>query len=279
MTSKNDEPRARAEKPEKVTAPKIAAMKGAKKIVALTAYDYPTARLVDEAGLDFVLVGDSASNVVLGNDSTLPMTLDAMLLLSQAVVKGCARALVVGDLPFGSYHASTRQAVRSSIRFVKEAGVGAVKLEGGIERAEAVKAIVEAGIPVMGHVGLRPQALLAMGGYKVQGRGDAAAARMIEDAQAIAQAGAFAVVLEAIPAPLAAQITRELRVPTIGIGAGGECDGQILVLHDLIGLSFGKRAKFVRPYADVAAVLRDAFARFKDDVASGAFPSESETYR
>lgn len=261
------------------SAPAIRASKGKRKIVALTAYDYPTARLIDESDFDFVLVGDSASNVVLGNDSTLPITLDEMLLFARAVVRGCRHALVVGDLPFGSYHESTAQAVHSAIRFVKEAGVGAVKLEGGRERAAAVAAIVEAGIPVMGHVGLRPQAALAMGGYKVQGRDDAAASALVADAHAIADAGAFSLVIEGVPTAVATRITTELSIPTIGIGAGPGCDGQILVLHDLIGLSFARPAKFVRRYADVASILREAFGRFHADVESGAYPGDAESYR
>jgi 3-methyl-2-oxobutanoate hydroxymethyltransferase len=254
-------------------------MKGVTKIVALTAYDYPTARLLDDAGFDVLLVGDSASNVVLGNEGTLPITLDEMLVFARAVARGAKHALVVGDLPFGSYHESDSQAIRSAIRFVKEAGVGAVKLEGGAERASAVAAIVAAGIPVMGHIGLRPQAALAMGGYKVQGRDDAAAHALREDARAIAAAGAFALVVEGVPSEVAAAITRDLRIPTIGIGAGPDCDGQILVFHDLVGLAFGRPAKFVRAYADVAAVLTDAFARFRADVLRGDYPNASESYR
>ncbi len=264
---------------EKRTAPSIVAAKGKRKLVALTAYDYASARLLDESDFDILLVGDSASNVMLGADSTLPITLDDMLVFARAVVRGASHALVVGDLPFGSYHVSIEQAIESSIRFVKEAGVGAVKLEGGSERASTVRALVEAGIPVMGHIGLRPQALLAMGGYKVQGRDDASATRLRDDAQAIADAGAFALVIEGVPSEVGKQITAELSIPTIGIGAGPDCDGQILVLHDLLGLGFGRAPKFVRRYADVAGVMRDAFARYRADVVSGVFPSEAEGYR
>lgn len=264
---------------EKRTAPSIVAAKGNRKLVALTAYDYASARLLDESDFDILLVGDSASHVMLGADSTLPITLDDMLVFARAVVRGAPHALVVGDLPFGSYHVSIEQAIHSSIRFVKEAGVGAVKLEGGSERAATVRAIVEAGIPVMGHIGLRPQAMLAMGGYKVQGRDDASATRLRDDAQAIADAGAFAMVIEGVPSEVGKQITAEFSIPTIGIGAGPDCDGQILVLHDLLGLGFGRTPKFVRRYADVAGVMRDAFARYRADVLSGAFPSEAEGYR
>lgn len=264
---------------EKRTAPSIVAAKGNRKLVALTAYDYASARLLDESDFDILLVGDSASHVMLGADSTLPITLDDMLVFARAVVRGAPHALVVGDLPFGSYHVSIEQAIHSSIRFVKEAGVGAVKLEGGSERAATVRAIVEAGIPVMGHIGLRPQAMLAMGGYKVQGRDDASATRLRDDAQAIADAGAFAMVIEGVPSEVGKQITAELSIPTIGIGAGPDCDGQILVLHDLLGLGFGRTPKFVRRYADVSGVMRDAFARYRADVLSGAFPSEAEGYR
>lgn len=279
MESKERDSNAEGAASSRRSAPSIRASKGKRKIVALTAYDYPTARLIDESDFDFVLVGDSASNVVLGNESTLPITLDEMLLFSRAVVRGCRHALVVGDLPFGSYHESTAQAVHSAIRFVKEAGVGAVKLEGGRERASAVAAIVDAGIPVMGHIGLRPQAALAMGGYKVQGRDDAAASALLSDAHAIADAGAFALVIEGVPTAVATRITAELPIPTIGIGAGPGCDGQILVLHDLIGLSFTRPAKFVRRYAEVASILREAFGRFRSDVESGAYPAEAESYR
>lgn len=264
---------------EKRTAPSIVAAKGNRKLVALTAYDYASARLLDESDFDILLVGDSASHVMLGADSTLPITLDDMLVFARAVVRGAPHALVVGDLPFGSYHVSIEQAIHSSIRFVKEAGVGAVKLEGGSERAATVRAIVEAGIPVMGHIGLRPQAMLAMGGYKVQGRDDASATRLRDDAQAIADAGAFAMVIEGVPSEVGKQITAEFSIPTIGIGAGPDCDGQILVLHDLLGLGFGRTPKFVRRYADVSGVMRDAFARYRADVLSGAFPSEAEGYR
>lgn len=268
-------------RPVRVTAPAIRARKvhgGAAPITALTAYDYPSARLVDESGVDVILVGDSIGNVVLGYDGTLAVTLDEMIAASRAVMRGATRALVVGDMPFGSYHVSTAQAVESAVRLMKEAGVAAVKLEGGAERADAVRAIVDAGIPVVAHIGLRPQAVHAMGGYRVQGRTEEGAAALRRDLDAVADAGAFSVVIEGVPASLAAELTTSTPIPTIGIGAGSGCDGQILVLHDLIGLTFGKPPKFVRRYADIGGAIREAVTRYVADVGSGAFPSPEESY-
>lgn len=262
----------------KVTAPALRARKGGEPIVALTAYDYPSARLVDEAGVDLVLVGDSVANVALGYDSTIPVTLDEMILVSRAVRRGVRRALVVGDLPFGTYHESSEQAVRSAIRFVKEGGAEAVKLEGGRLRAKAVRRIVEAEIPVLGHVGLTPQSVHRLGGYKVQGKTIDAARALVEDALALEAAGAFAVVLEAVPSEVARIVTKRLSIPTIGIGAGSSCDGQILVYTDLVGLSFGHTPKFVRQYADAGALIGDAVRRYAADVRERAFPSEAESY-
>jgi 3-methyl-2-oxobutanoate hydroxymethyltransferase len=262
----------------KVTAPALSARKNGEPIVAITAYDYPSARLVDEAGVDLVLVGDSAANVVLGYDSTIPVTLDEMMILARAVRRGVKRALVVGDLPFGTYHESHEQALRSAIRFVKEGGVEAVKLEGGRTRAETVRRLVDAEIPVLGHVGLTPQSIHKLGGYRVQGKTVDAAKALVDDALALEDAGAFAVVLEAVPAEVARMVTRRLSVPTIGIGAGQYCDGQILVFTDLVGLSFGHTPKFVRRYADVRSVIADAVAHYAADVRSLAFPSEAESY-
>jgi 3-methyl-2-oxobutanoate hydroxymethyltransferase len=262
----------------KVTAPELRARKGAEPIVALTAYDYPSARLLDEAGIDLILVGDSVANVMLGYDSTIPVTLDEMILVSRAVRRGVKRALVVGDLPFGTYHEGPDQAVRSSVRFVKEGGVEAVKLEGGRSRAEAVRRIVDAEIPVLGHIGLTPQSVHRFGGYRVQGKTVDAARALVDDALALEDAGAFAIVLEAVPAEVARLVTRRVTVPTIGIGAGPYCDGQILVYNDLIGLSFGHTPKFVRRYADVASAVTDAVTRYAADVRSGAFPAEAESY-
>lgn len=262
----------------KVTAPSLRARKGKEPIVALTAYDYPSARLVDEAGVDLILVGDSVANVMLGYESTIPVTLEEMLLVSRAVRRAVTRSLVVGDLPFGTYHESVEQAVRSSIRFVKEGGVEAVKLEGGRRRAEAVRRIVDAEIPVLGHIGLTPQSVHRLGGYRVQGKTIEAARELVDDALALEEAGAFAIVLEAVPAEIARLVTRRVSIPTIGIGAGVHCDGQILVYTDLVGLSFGHTPKFVRRYGDAGALIADAIGRYAADVRERAFPSEAESY-
>lgn len=262
----------------KVTAPALRARKGGEPIVALTAYDFPSAKLVDGAGVDLILVGDSAANVVLGYDSTIPVTLDEMIMISRAVRRGTETALVVGDLPFGTYHESTEQAVRSAIRFVKEGGVEAVKLEGGRSRVEAVRRIVDAEIPVLGHIGLTPQSVHRLGGYRVQGKTIEAARALVEDAEALEDAGAFAIVLEAVPAEIARLLTRRVSIPTIGIGAGVHCDGQILVYTDLVGLSFGHTPKFVRRYADAGALVSDAVGRYAADVRARAFPTDAESY-
>jgi len=216
------------------------------KITCLTAYDYPTARLLDEAGVDVILVGDSLGMVVLGHESTLAVTIDEMLHHARAVRRGIRRALLVADMPYGSYHTDMAESLHNAMRFVKEAGAEAVKVEGGERRLELISRLTEAEIPVMGHVGLTPQSVNALGGYRVQGKTPDAAEQLIRDAHAVEAAGAFAVVLEAVPRELAAQITRELRIPTIGIGAGPDCDGQILVVHDLLGLTFGQTPKFAR---------------------------------
>jgi 3-methyl-2-oxobutanoate hydroxymethyltransferase len=249
-----------------------------KKIVCLTAYDYPTARLLDEAGVDVILVGDSLAMVVLGHDSTLPVTLDEMLHHARAVRRGTKHALVVADMPFGSYHSETAESLRNAVRFVKEAGVEAVKVEGGERRLELIARLTEAEIPVMGHVGLTPQSVNALGGYRVQGKTLDSAEQLLRDGRAVEAAGAFAIVLEAVPRELATQITRELRIPTIGIGAGPDCDGQILVLHDLLGLTFEQTPKFARRYANVGEVISNAVRNYCDDVRSGSFPSDSESY-
>jgi 3-methyl-2-oxobutanoate hydroxymethyltransferase len=248
------------------------------KITCLTAYDYPTARLLDEAGVDVLLVGDSLAMVVLGHDSTLAVTVDEMLHHTRAVRRGAKRALVVSDMPYGSYHAGTSESVRNAVRFVKEAGAEAVKVEGGERRLELIVKLTEAEIPVMGHVGLTPQSVNALGGYRVQGKTVDAAEQLIRDARAVEAAGAFAVVLEAVPRELAAEITRQLRIPTIGIGAGPECDGQILVIHDLIGLTFGATPKFARKYADVGKTIAKAAREYIEDVRGGTFPSDAESY-
>jgi 3-methyl-2-oxobutanoate hydroxymethyltransferase len=249
-----------------------------KKIVCLTAYDYPTARLLDEAGVDVILVGDSLAMVVLGHDSTLPVTLDEMLHHARAVRRGTKRALVVADMPFGSYHSETAESLRNAVRFIKEAGVEAVKVEGGERRLELIARLTEAEIPVMGHVGLTPQSVNALGGYRVQGKTVDSAEQLLRDARAVEAAGAFAIVLEAVPRELATQITGELRIPTIGIGAGPDCDGQILVVHDLLGLTFDQTPKFARKYANVGEVISNAVREYCADVRNGGFPSDSESY-
>src|SRR5712672_1480334 len=248
------------------------------KITCLTAYDYPTARLLDEAGVEVLLVGDSLGMVMLGHETTLPVTVDEMLHHTRAVHKGTRRALVVADMPFGSYHAEIPESVRNAVRFVKEAGAEAVKVEGGERRLELIARLTEAEIPVMGHVGLTPQSLHAMGGFKVQGKTPDAAEQLVRDARAVEAAGAFAIVLEGIPRELAALITRELRIPTIGIGAGPECDGQILVINDLLGLTFGTVTKFTRQYADAGEMISRAVREYCDDVRAGMFPSDAESY-
>jgi len=263
----------------KVTAPAVVALKRkGEPITVVTAYDYPTARLADQAGVEILLVGDSVGTVVLGYESTLPVTMEDMLHHTRAVTRAKPSALVVGDMPFMSYQASDEQAVLNAGRFVQEGGADAIKLEGGARVAGAVRRIVEAGIPVMGHLGLTPQSVLAFGGYKVQARGEADQERLIADAKALEAAGCFSLVLEGIPARLGAVVTRELQIPTIGIGAGVNCDGQVLVTHDLLGLFFGHRPKFVRRYAELGDVMRDAFARYVADVKARRFPSDAESY-
>jgi len=248
------------------------------KITCLTAYDYPTARLVDEAGIDLILVGDSLGQTVLGYDSTVPVTVEEMLHHVKAVRRGTRRAFLVADLPYGAYHVGDEAAVACGVRFLKEGGAEAVKLEGGRKRAGLVRRFIDAEIPVMAHIGLTPQSIHVMGGYRVQGRTLEAAAELVADAEALEEAGAFAVVLEGIPRELAARMTHRLRIPTIGIGAGPDCDGQVLVFHDLVGLSFGSPAKFVRGYANLVETLRGAFRQYRDDVARGHYPSDHESY-
>jgi 3-methyl-2-oxobutanoate hydroxymethyltransferase len=248
------------------------------KITALTAYDYPSARLVDEAGIDIILVGDSLSNVVLGHENTLSVTLDDMLVFARAVRRGCKRALVVGDMPFGSYHISEERALESAIRYIKEGGVEAVKIEGGRTRALLVERLVENEIPVMGHIGLTPQSLHKMGGYKVQGKTLNSAQNLIEDAVTLEHAGVFSLVLEGIPEEIARLITERINIPTIGIGAGPYCDGQILVYSDLLGMTFGHQPKFVRKYADLKTTISQALANYVSDIKDGSFPADKESY-
>lgn len=248
------------------------------KITALTAYDYPSARLVDEAGIDIILVGDSLSNVVLGHENTLSVTLDDMLVFARAVRRGSKRALVVGDMPFGSYHINEEKALESAVRYIKEGGVEAVKIEGGRTRALLVERLVENEIPVMGHIGLTPQSLHKMGGYKVQGKTLNSAQNLIEDAVTLEHAGVFSLVLEGIPDEIARLITERISIPTIGIGAGPHCDGQILVYSDLLGLTFGHQPKFVRKYADLKTIINQALTRYVSDIKEGDFPADSESY-
>lgn len=265
--------------PSKVTVTHIRDMKGSeKKITSITAFDYPSGRLVDEAGVDIVLVGDSLSNTVLGHDSTLPVSLSEMLHHTKAVRRAVKRALLVGDMPFGTYQSSIRDGVNAAVRFVKEAGVDAIKLEGGTKRIQLVRHLVENEIPVMGHIGLTPQSVLRMGGYKVQGKNVEDANKLIDDAVALEKAGVFSMVLEGIPAEIARMITGRIRVPTIGIGAGVDCDGQVLVFTDILGLSFGHTPKFVRQYANLRTEINQALTQFVADVLAERFPNDDESY-
>ncbi len=261
----------------KVTMPALGEMKRqGKSISALTAYDYPTARLVDEAGIDLILVGDSLAMVMLGHENTLAVTVDEMLHHTRAVRRGTRRALVVADMPFGSYHGAVSEGVANAVRFVKEAGAEAVKIEG--PRVELVRALADAEIPVVGHLGLTPQSVLRMGGYRVQARTVDSVPQLQADAFSLAHAGAGAIVLEGIPREVAAAIRAALPIPTIGIGAGPDCDGQILVFHDLMNLTFAPAAKFVRRYGDASALFRSALERYREDVEHHAFPSDAESY-
>jgi len=261
----------------KVTVPALAEMKRQGKLIsALTAYDYSSARLADEAGIDLLLVGDSLAMVVLGHNNTLAVTVDEMLHHARAVHRAVRRSLVVVDMPFGSYHNSASEGLANAVRFVKEAGAEAVKIEG--PRVELVRALVQAEIPVIGHLGLTPQSLHRMGGYRVQARTAETVRQLRADALALARAGAGAIVLEGVPREVAAEITASLPIPTIGIGAGPDCDGQILVYHDLLNLTFAPPAKFVRRYADAGALIRTAIEHYREDVEHRAFPSDDESY-
>ncbi|AJT67521.1 3-methyl-2-oxobutanoate hydroxymethyltransferase [Streptomyces chattanoogensis] len=263
----------------RITVRDIAAAKErGEKWPMLTAYDAMTASVFDEAGIPVLLVGDSMGNCHLGYESTVPVTMDEITLLSAAVVRGTKRALVVGDLPFGSYQEGPVQALRNATRLVKEAGVGAVKLEGGERSAHQVELLVSAGIPVMAHVGLTPQSVNAFGGYPVQGRGEEAAQQLLRDAKAVQSAGAFAVVLEAVPAELAAEVTRSLHIPTVGIGAGLDCDAQVLVWTDMAGMTAGRMPKFVKKYLEMRELLGGAAKAFAEDVVGGTFPAEEHTF-
>lgn len=265
----------------KLALPELAEMKrrGAK-IVMVTAYDTPGARFAEDAGMDVILVGDTAAMVVLGHEgTTVPVTMDEMLFLTRTVARAARRPIVVGDMPFGSYQVSDEDAVRNAIRFFKEAGADAVKLEGaGDASLSRVRAIVAAGIPVMGHIGLTPQSATMLGGFKTQGRTAGTARRLVDEARALEAAGCFSVVLEAMPTPVAERITEALTVPTIGIGAGAGCDGQVLVYHDLLGLTEGHLPRFVKKYANLSREIRDALEAYVDDVRTGAFPSDEYSY-
>ena len=247
-------------------------------ITCLTAYDYSSARLVDEAGIDIVLVGDSLAQTMLGYENTLLVTLDEMLHHTRAAHRGVKQALLIGDMPFGSYQSDASDAVRNAARFVKEAGAEVVKIEGGEKRAELIRRIIDAEIPVAGHIGLTPQSVHVMGGYKVQGKDLSGVEQLMRDAVALDRAGVACIYLEGIPREVAAMITAEVKAPTIGIGAGPDCDGQVLVFHDLLNLSFGHPAKFVRRYADVGAAITGAVQEFRADVASRQYPSDEESY-
>ncbi|RDV84252.1 3-methyl-2-oxobutanoate hydroxymethyltransferase [Ammonifex thiophilus] len=263
----------------KVTTADFKRWKREKRLITmLTAYDYSLARLVDEAGIDAILVGDSVGNVVLGYPNTLPVTMEEMLHHTRAVVRGVKRALVIGDMPFLSYQVSKEEAIRNAGRFLKEAGAEAVKLEGGEEVAPTVEALVKSGIPVMGHIGLTPQYVHQLGGYRVQGKEAAAARKLIRDAQALAEAGIFALVLECVPQEVAQEITASLPVPTIGIGAGPHCDGQVLVTHDLLGLYGGFTPKFVKRYANLVEEIKKALAAFREEVQNRIFPGPEHSF-
>ncbi|MEU4211333.1 3-methyl-2-oxobutanoate hydroxymethyltransferase [Streptomyces sp. NPDC026206] len=263
----------------RITVRDIAAAKGrGEKWPMLTAYDAMTASVFDESGIPVLLVGDSMGNCHLGYESTVPVTMDEITILSAAVVRGTSRALVIGDLPFGSYQEGAVQALRNATRLVKEAGVGAVKLEGGERSAHQIELLVQSGIPVMAHVGLTPQSVNAYGGYPVQGRGEEAAQQLLRDAKAVQDAGAFAVVLELVPAELAAEVTRILHIPTVGIGAGAECDAQVLVWTDMAGMTSGRLPRFVKQYAQMREVLGDAAKSFAEEVVGGAYPAEEHSF-
>jgi 3-methyl-2-oxobutanoate hydroxymethyltransferase len=279
MTTRPAKPAPGTPAPGKLPLTELAELKARRQPIAMvTAYDAPSGRLADAAGADIILVGDSAAMTVLGHDSTVPATMDEMIVLTRAVNRGARRPLVVADMPFGSFQVSDEEALRNAIRFVKEAAADAVKLEGAGPMLSRVHALVGAGVPVMGHLGLTPQSATMLGGFKAQGRTAAKAVRLYEDALALEAAGCFAIVLEAVPAPVAARITQGLTVPTIGIGAGVECDGQVLVWHDLLGLYEGRSPRFVKQYADLAAEIVRAVSAYVEDVRERRFPEEQHTY-
>lgn len=267
------------EQKPKVTTRRLAEMKQrGEKIACLTAYDYTTATLVDRAGIDLILVGDSASNVILGNSTTLPITLDEMITFAKGVVRGVSRALVVVDLPFGTYQGNSKEALASAVRVMKEANAEAVKMEGGSEIRESIERILTAGIPVMGHLGLTPQSINKFGTYNVRAKEEAEAAKLIEDARMLDELGCFAIVLEKVPAALAQSVAQQVSVPVIGIGAGGGVDGQVLVFQDMMGMNHGFSPKFLRRYADLASVINEGLTNYVNDVKSSDFPNASEQY-
>lgn len=267
------------DRPAKVTTQTVVEMKSQKeKISMLTAYDYTMAQIIDQAGIEIILVGDSASNVMAGYDTTVPMTLDHMIYHTSCVVRGVNRALVIADLPFMSYQVTTKEALISAGRMMKEAGAHAVKLEGGLSIVETVKRIVDAGIPVMGHLGLTPQSIYKFGTYKVRATEDQEAEDLVRDAKLLEEAGCFSIVLEKIPADLAEKVTNEISIPTIGIGAGAKCDGQVLVLHDMLGLNKEFNPRFLRRYADLNSVMTEAVQNYIKDVKNKDFPNKDEQY-
>ena len=279
MTTRPRKPAPGTPAPGKLPLPELREMKHrGDRITMVTAYDAPSGRLADDAGVELILVGDSAAMTVLGHDSTVPATMEEMLVLTRATTRGARRPLVIADMPFGSFQVSDEDAVRNAVRFVKEAAADAVKLEGAGGMLSRVRAIVEAGVPVMGHIGLTPQSATMLGGFKAQGRTAGQARSLLDDALALERAGCFAVVLEAVPEPVAARITEALEIPTIGIGAGAGTDGQVLVWHDLLGLYEGHAPRFVKQYADLAGAIRSALERYVAEVRSGAFPAEQHTY-
>jgi 3-methyl-2-oxobutanoate hydroxymethyltransferase len=279
VTTRPRKPAPNTPAPGKLPLPELADLKRrGEKIAMVTAYDAPSGRLADAAGVDLILVGDSAAMVVLGHDSTVPASMNEMVMLTRAVTRGAHRPLVIADMPFGSFQISDEDALRNAIRFLKEAGADGVKLEGGGPSISRVRALVGAGIPVMGHIGLTPQSATMLGGFKAQGRSAEQAQQLLVDARELEAAGCFSLVLEAVPAPVAKRITETMSIPTIGIGAGADCDGQVLVWHDLLGLYAGHAPRFVKQYANLAPEITSALEQFVADVRSGAFPEEKHTY-
>ena len=272
-------PYLKPERPEKVSAPSLRSSKQrGERLVCLTAYDYPTARIVDEAGIDIILVGDSLGNVVLGYGNTVPVTLDEILIHLKAVRRAVQRALLVADMPYGTFHTGDDDAVRNALRLVKEGGAEAIKLEGGHKRVQLVKRLVDEEISVMGHIGLTPQSINQLGAYRVQGKTAATARQLVDDAKALEDAGAFAIVLEVVPREIAQLITETVSIPTIGIGAGPHCDGQVLVMHDMLGINTEFKPRFLRQYLNLHEQITTAVQQYISDVKSNSFPNDSESY-